>query len=366
MKSKVLLISLLITTVVGVSILLILYHISEATMKRQNPFLRSFPPHLAEYVKQADLRFNSYYFAGYDKGILYLGNYTAPLHGIAIDTTFKDKQEIRITPEKSNFQFRSVQLRVAPPNFYLMDGTVPCVYSGKITDWKARLRLKENPYFTFAEPIDSITFAFRANSSNSGVNVLGTFKLTTPPIVTLSPKLLEKQPGGDGIFDTDGTLLYNNGLSKIVYVYRYRNQFVVADKRANIVYRGNTIDTVSRAQIKIAQIDGERKMAAPPLSVNTATAVCNSLLFVNSTLRGKYDNLKAWQNASTVDVYDLKKNVYLFSFYIAGIEGNKLKSLLVTPTHLYALIDTQLVSYAIKGNLKKEMMQFSGDFNASH
>jgi hypothetical protein len=366
MKSKVLFFYLLITILVGVAILLVLYYASEAVMQKQNPFLRSFPPHVTEYVKQTDLKFNSYYFAGYDNGVLYLGNYTAPLHAIAIDSTFKNKQEINIIPQKSNFQFRSVQLRVAAPNFYLMDGTVPCIYSGSITDWKAKLRLKRNPYFTFAEPIDSITFAFRGNRSDSGANILGTFKLTTPPLVSLSPKLLQKQAGGDGIFDTDGTLLYSKGLSSIVYVYRYRNQFVVADKSANLVYRGNTIDTVSRAQIKVAQLEGERKMSAPPLSVNTASAVCNTLLFVNSTLRGKFDNLKAWQSASTIDVYNLKKNVYLFSFYIAGIDGDKLKSLLVTPTHLYALIDTQLVSYAFKGNLKKEIMQFSGDFSASH
>lgn len=366
MKSKVLFFYLSITTLVGIVALLVLYHISESVMQKQNPFQRSFPPHLAEYVKQADLKFNSYYFAGYNNGVLYLGNYTAPLHVIAIDSAFKNKQEINIIPEKSNFKFHSVQLRVAAPNFYLMDGTVPCVYSGKITDWKARLRLKVSPYFTFAEPMDSITFAFRANSSGSGANILGTFKLRTPPLESLSPNLLQKQTGGDGIFDTDGTLLYSKGLSRIVYIYRYRNQFVVADKSANLVYRGNTIDTVSQAQIKVAQLEGERKMSAPPLSVNTASAVCNTLLFVNSTLRGKYDNLKAWQSASTIDVYDLKKNVYLFSFYIAGIDGKKLKSLLVTPTHLYALIDTQLVSYAIKGNLKKEMMQFSGDYSASH
>jgi hypothetical protein len=366
MKSKVLFFYLLITTVVGVSILLVFYHTSEAVMQKQNPFLRSFPPHVAEYVKQTDLKFNSYYFAGYDNGVLYLGNYTTPLNAIAIDSTFKNKQKINIFPEKSNFQFRSVQLRVAPPNFYLMDGTVPCIYSGSIADWKARLRLKESPYFTFAEPMDSITFVFRANSSGSGANILGTFKLGALSSVTLSPNLLQQQAGGDGIFDTDGTLLYSKGLSSIVYVYRYRNQFVVADKSANLVYRGNTIDTVSRAQIKVAQLKGERKMSAPPLSVNAASAVCNTLLFVNSTLRGKYDNLKAWQSASTIDVYDLKKNVYLFSFYIAGIDGKKLKSLLVTPTHLYALIDTQLVSYAIKGNLKKKIMQFNGDFSAPH
>jgi hypothetical protein len=214
--------------------------------------------------------------------------------------------------------------------------------------------------------MDSITFAFRANRSGSGANILGTFKLAAPSTVSLSAKLLQQQTGGDGIFDTDGALLYSRGFSSIVYVYRYRNQFVVADKNANLVYRGNTIDTVSRAQIKVAQLESERKMAAPPLSVNAASSVCNNLLFVNSTLRGKYDNLNAWQNASTIDVYNLKKNVYLFSFYIAGIDGKKLKNLLATPTHLYALIDTEVVSYEIKGNLKKEMMQFSDNFSASH
>jgi hypothetical protein len=134
MKSKVLFFYLSITILIGIAALLVLNYTSEAVMQKQNPFLRSFPPHVVEYVKQIDLKFNSYYFAGYDNGILYLGNYTAPLHVIAIDSTFKNKEEIRITSEKSNFQFRSVQLRVAAPNFYLMDGTVPCVYSGKIID----------------------------------------------------------------------------------------------------------------------------------------------------------------------------------------------------------------------------------------
>src|SRR5690606_11253092 len=288
MKPKSLFYLLLISSSIGVGVVWILYISSERIMQKDNPFIRSFPPHIVEYEKQIDLKFNSYYFAGNDEGKIYLGNNTAPLHVLAIDTALNNIQEIKIQPEKSNFRFRSDQLRVTPPYFYLLDGSVPCIYGGKITDWKAKLKLESSPYFTIAEPIDSNAFGFRSNLAESGENVLGVLEFGNPPKIKLSPELLQKQIKGDGIFDTDGTLIYNNVLSQIIYLYRYRNQFIVADKKTSLIYRGNTIDTISHAHIKFARLGEERMMSAPPLSVNNSGTAYNNLLFVNSALRGKH------------------------------------------------------------------------------
>lgn len=331
---------------------LVLFFSSEYIIKKENPFIRRFVPHLVEYENQIDLKHNSYYFAGSDEKTVYLGNNTAPLHALAIDTSLNHKIEIKILPEKSDFRFRSVQLRVLPPDFYLLDGSVPCIYSGKISDWKAQLKLEGSPYFTSAEPMSSNSFVFRSNSIESGENILGTLTLDNPSEFRLSGEFLQKQSGGDGIFDTDGTLLYNNESLKIIYLYRYRNQFIVADKEMNLVYRGNTIDTVSQAQIKVTELNNERIMSAPPLSVNISAATYHNLLFVNSSLRGKHDSKKAWEMSSTIDVYDLEKRIYLFSFYIAGINGKKMTRMLITSQKIYVIIDNQLMMYKPKGVLK--------------
>ncbi len=182
MKLKSFTFLIVLTSLLATGLVWILYVSSERIMQKENPFIRSFPPHIVEYEKQIDLKYNSYYFAGTDEGTVYLGNNTAPLHALAIDTSFNHKIEIKILPEKSDFKFRAVQLRVLPPDFYLLDGSVPCIYSGEIYDWKARLKLEGFPYFTSAEPIGSNSFVFRSNSIESGENILGTLKLDNPSV----------------------------------------------------------------------------------------------------------------------------------------------------------------------------------------
>lgn len=352
---------LLICAFFGIISTLAMYLMSEDVMQNTNPFIRRFPPHPVQFTKMFDLTYNSYYFAGYHEGNIYLGNQTAPLTVTVIDSLLATKEPIHISAEKSDFQFRAIRLKVKPPYFYLLDGTVPCIYAGNTTDWKARLRLRNEPFFTFAEPIDSTAFVFRANSNVNGVNILGTLDLQHPAQLHFAPELLQKQSYNDGIFDTDGSLLYSDAVESIVYTYAYRNQFIVADKSANLKYRGRTIDTMSRAQIKVAQLASrkQRKMAAPPVSINAHTAIFGHLLFVDSPRRGKYDDKGTWEKATTIDVYDLKRNIYVLSFYIDGIGNHKLNGLLVTPTHIYALINTHLVSYKIIGNLKKEILGLS-------
>lgn len=346
---------LILLAILSSAVVMVLFFSSEHIIKKENPFIRSFPPHVVEFEKQIDLKYNSYYFSGSDEGTIYLGNNMAPLHALAIDTSLQHKIDIKILPEKSNFKFRSVQLRVLPPDFYLLDGSVPCIYSGKISDWNARLKLEGSPYFTSAEPMSSDSFVFRSNSIESGENILGTLKLGNSSEFKLSERLLQKESKGDGIFDTDGSLLYNNESMRIIYLYRYRNQFVVADREMNVIYRGNTIDTVSHAQIEVTQLEGERTMSAPPLSVNISAATYHNLLFVNSSLRGKHDSKKAWEMSSTIDVYDLEKRNYLFSFYIAGLNGKKATKMLITSEKIYVIVDHQLMMYRVKNALKNKL-----------
>ena len=77
---------------------------------------------------------------------------------------------------------------------------------------------------------------------------------------------------------------------KFIYTYYYRNQFIIADTNLKLIRRGSTIDTTTKAKLKVAHIKetGQRKIASLPPTVNKLTAVSNNLLFVNSKLIGRY------------------------------------------------------------------------------
>jgi hypothetical protein len=51
-------------------------------------------------------------------------------------------------------------------------------------------------------------------------------------------------------------------------------------------------------------------------------------------------------------MYDLRDNSYLSSFYLYDESGKKVKSFIVSGSHLYALVDTKLVKYKLKGDVK--------------
>lgn len=120
-----------------------------------------------------------------------------------------------------------------------------------------------------------------------------------------------------------------------------------------VKYRGNTIDTISKAQISIAEVKsrGEKKMSKPPLIVNKGSAVDNGLLFVNAGIIGRYEPESMWNEASIIDVYSLKKRSYISSFYIYDVDGSKLRSFIVRGNKLYGIIGSHIVSYKISDKI---------------
>lgn len=346
-KSKTAL-KLAIIAIIGSALIVILYLYSEHTMHRENPFIRRFIQGAATKTAEAELNNNSKYFAGTDGKTIYFGDSQAPLHILSYDTTLKTKRHFKIQLERENFPFASVQVRIAPPYFYLMDGTVPVIYKGNISDWKAKLLMYDNNYyFSKSEIIAPDKIAFRAQQLKTLYNILGTFTFNDSLQVHYAPQLLQKQI--DGFFDTDGMMQFDRQSQKFIYTYYYRNQFIIADKNLNIIRRGNTIDTTTKAKLKVAHIKetGQRKIASLPATVNKLTAVSNNLLFVNSKLIGRYEPKEMWKQASIVDVYNIEKNTYLSSIYIYDINKMKLKEMFVVDNNLYAIIGHRLHKYQL-------------------
>lgn len=340
-------------SVIGMAVLIVLFVLSENITRYHNKFVRRLSNTPATKLQTIALPFNSYYFAGADENTLYLGNTTSQLLLAEFDLKNKTLKESRMVLDNINLPFRSVSLRVQPPYCYAYDGMVPCIFRGKLKDCKAILYKSGSEYFSFAEPIDSISSAVRTQKRGSGESILGKVALTHEAPTLLNESLLQKQI--DGVFDTDGMLLFNQQLNKIIYLYAYRNQYVVADKNLRLTFRGNTIDTITKAQIDIANIKNRKanKLARQPLLVNKAAATYDNLLFVNAGLPGQYESLEMWKRASIIDVYDIASNSYLESFYIFDINGKKVRNIIVNHDKLFAMIGNHIVSYQLNTILTK-------------
>lgn len=348
MKTKKILIKLITLGVLSISLLTILFLNSENQIHRNNTFIRRYPHHPISKKYDIPLKYNSYYMAGYEKGNLYLGNHTAPLHLLKVNIKTQDTQHIRIHLKNKDLPFRSASVKLYPPYFFITDGTVPCIFRGHIGEWKANFWMKDKAYFTNTIPIDSNTFYIKTISSRTNQSILGTIEKRKGFEVKLDSSLLVKQM--DGVFDVDGIMLASEDKKYIGYVYFYRNQFFIMNYKLDVLVKDETIDTVRIAQIKLSKInkDGEVKMAAPPLVINKTATLMDNFLLINSNRLGKYEAKEMLNQASIIDVYNWKKQSYEFSFYVYDVNQNKVKEFKVYDDYLVALIGNSLSIYQLK------------------
>ena len=338
---------LTICTTVATLLVFGLFHYSERNMHKDNNFTRRFLPYAVKQVHSKELFYNSFYFAGAALNRIYVANYATPASIHVLDTNL-------VTIETGNIQlqqadtitFRSIQIKVLEPHFFVLDGSVPCIFRGNISNWKGT-RMKTTQPFSAVTIIDSAKIGFRTRSTRTGENILGTLKLNEHTNATFSETLLQKQL--DGVFDTDGTLQYSPLLNQLIYTYSYRNQFIITNQNLRLLYRGKTIDTTATANLQVTYLKSKNvtKFSAPPTVVNARTAVSGNLLFVQSALRGRFEDDAQWKNSSVIDVYNITDNTYRFSFYIPDVKGKKMSGFTINDTHFFALVDTQLVAYKI-------------------
>nr|WP_322625893.1 hypothetical protein [uncultured Flavobacterium sp.] len=347
MKNRIIL-YLVIGFVCSVAFVFALYKLSDDISHYSNNFIRRFPYQVVR-LRDADLGHNSYYFAGEGDSKLYLGNYTTPLLLTIVDTSLAEIQRQRVKLKQTELPFHSVDIVVTPPTFIVTDGNVPCLFSGNIVNWEADLNWRGIGFFSRPIPGNENQFGVRTLKAN-GQASLGLLSNTEKKL-EIHPEILTKQI--DGNFDVDGSLHFDRQAGNFVWVYRYRNQFIVMDSQLKILSKGKTIDTISRAQIEVASVKsrGERKMSKPPLIVNRSSALYKNLLYVNSGLIGRYEDASTWQGASVIDVYDIDAKKYLSSFYIHNVNGKRVRSFHVVEDRLYVFIDTHLISYKISPSI---------------
>ena len=161
------------------------------------------------------------------------------------------------------------------------------------------------------------------------------------------PDILTKQI--DGLFCTDGILNYDPGTRQLVYTYYYRNEFILLDKNLNVIKTGHTMDTTSRAHIKVAKINSDKSvtLASPPEFVNLRSSLSGNWLFIQSPVKAINEQKDEFANNSAIDIYNVSDDKYHFSLYIPDLNHKKISAFQVHDKNLYVIQDKFLTIFRL-------------------
>lgn len=322
------------------------FALSEDMMQKRNNFTRRFPHHPAEFIKDYKLSGQSY-IAGSGNGRLYIADKSDPLKVLVLDKNLDSISTHNITTNEPNRRFKNLRISVKPPYFFVSDGYEAFVFKGKIADWKASIWIDQLAYYNTFVAIDSELAAIKAISAAEEENIIGLMRREEMSSVKFNKKLLDKQI--DGFFDTDGKLMFNEKNRQLVYVYLYRNQYVLTDLSLKSKIVRKTIDTTSRARITVTYVDRikAKKISSPMRVVNKTAATFDDFVYINSKLIGQFEPKDTWDFASIIDVYNIQNGNYLFSFYLYDKEDKKLSEFIIDVNRIYTIAGNTVSAYQI-------------------
>lgn len=290
-----------------------------------------------------------YYFAGITPTHILLGDYYKPAKVLITDMNLKDTQSIKFIIDKPvKFAWPLSKILIDSPIVRIIEGVTPAVLQASLSTKKLEEVKYSNRYFTEAIALSQGSIIVKSNDPILNQDIV-LKETTNNENIYPSKPILEKQV--DGFFCTDGVLIYEKSLNKIVYVYYYRNQFICLDTSLNVLYKGNSIDTNTYSKIAVQYISktGETTFSKPPRQINKNACISDSLLYIRSLLIADNENKKLFKSSSVFDIYSLKNGSYQFSFYIPEIMGEKVKLFKVINKVFVALYDSYIATYQING-----------------
>lgn len=341
MKKRIFL-NLLACSVGSVLILIFVYYFRLQNLNETlMGFLRKPAPVKLEAIDSLKAPGQQFYIAGAVDGKIYLGKKQVPMQLWSFGKQLRDTLPINL--QSAPFSFQNMQMKIYGNQIYVLDGNQPFIRRGELGDWNIADWIT-GFYFLMAVPIS-------ANSSAvmSRVDDMATLgKLNSHGVQPeWFPTLLEKQV--DGYFCSFGQLLTDLEQNRLVYTYLYRNQFIVTDTGMNLLYRANTIDTISRARVKTGKSDKTTfSLLTPPLTVNLQSDICNGKLYIYSNMRAENETRKTFLHNSPIDVYDLGNGQYLHSLYLPNRYGEKILAFKILDNqHIFALYQDEFVRYEL-------------------
>lgn len=325
--------------------MILLYTIYSNNLKKNSYNFERKLVYAVKAIFTQDIHFNTYYFAGNSANHLYLGNRAKPLTLLRLDNSLKNPDSIAINLSSVAYDSIGIgKILIDSPDLYVVNGMRHSVFRGNTANWELSRSGAKPPFFQDFVPLSSSSYIYRYVNKDKN-NSIKKENLGEKPIN--NDNLLKKQV--DGLFCTDGFLEYNAFLKQLVYVYLYRNEVLVADTNLRLVRTLNTIDPIAKAQFKVSKINSSNSMVvtSPILLVNGNASSWKQYLFVHSKLMGKHEDDQLFKNSVVIDVYDLTKSKYLYSFYLPKHNGLPITQLKVIGNSIYTISGHFITCYTI-------------------
>ncbi|WP_431293382.1 hypothetical protein [Pedobacter sp. P26] len=344
MKNK--LLNLTILTALAICIILFLYRLAKTRETTPNGFVRNFGSHHLQKIGE-DISIEPIWrLVGLTDNKIYLGHqkYVQHIKEININDHSSCFSTIGGNIFQSTSLFRA-SLNIDSPFFFINDSFVSKFFKGNTRDFLARDYKMPKIKFDKAVSVKDGSLIVRLNDRKDGIVIGKAFAGTNRFIIDKT--LLKAQ--GDNYFSKDGILLSDSESGKIVYVYLYRNDFLVIDSSLKRQFEAKTIDTTSHSKIQLGYNGQNRlSMSAPAARVNRYSWVWKSNLFIQSGLRADNEDIEDFNRGYTIDVYDLnQRGEYKYSLQLEGEEKNKLKGFRIRGNLLIALFDQKIKTYKI-------------------
>lgn len=344
----------------SLSVIVGLYYLApQKEILHENGFHRKLVNGLLSNEQFIDLDYNSFYIAGLSEVNVFLGNYRVPTFYLKTNYSLTDTIRVPLNiPKEKNIAWNVLNIVINSPDLYISDRLTPTLFYGKLSELKYTKSDLNGVRFGKMVPIDRDHIIVRTYDPIHGQNVLKATSMDSTN-ETLPTYVLEKQV--DGMFCTDGFFLHNQAYDQVLYVYYYRNQYVGLNSGLDVVYQGNTIDTVSHAKVRVGTIASENKntLTKRPDIVNKRGAVYGDKLYIGSGLIADNESIDEFQTNSIVDVYSLKDQSYQFSFYIPAFRNKKTREFKVYDDKLVAIYSNYLVTYELNDVVGEEPVTVS-------
>lgn len=322
--------------------------LSEEKIRFNNELIRKFQHRPLKDPISYQLDYNSYYVAGIFKDSIYLGNTTAPRHILALSMDLKGNAQHLITiPDSLKADYQTARITVSDSVFFLTDGVSGIIQKGNTDDWTISESYTLDIPFTAFVPQSKQRAVLRVYDMLNKETTLAEYDLKTRSLHVHSGILDTKI---DGLFDTDGQLLFDIDTEKVFYVYFYRNNYLLADYNLENAVYNKTIDTIKQVNLEFGYLEGGRqmKLAKPYAKVNQTAAAGNGYLMIKSKNLGRFDVAEMLDQASLIDVYDTAKNSYEFSFYFYNENREEVRNFYLYKDKIIGLTENHLVVCEMK------------------
>ncbi|TCC99567.1 hypothetical protein [Pedobacter hiemivivus] len=159
----------------------------------------------------------------------------------------------------------------------------------------------------------------------------------------------------DGFYCNDGTLHYNKDLQKLYYLFSYRGEILTLDTSLKMLSTIKTIDTITKSNIKVVSvnINFKGRFAKKNIQVkqnnivNALISTDQKFIYVCSKIKGDNEKYKDSHKNILIDVYSIKSEKYLYSFYLPKLNRDIIFGFEVKKNNITVITENRILTYKI-------------------